>query len=97
MRVLSPSEKDAVAKAYAAGKPVKVIAAEHGLHLARPTAIAKELGLPLRVRHAGQGQIKVKIGKALKERLRMAAKRQNTTIEIIVREAVAAYLGGPSL
>lgn len=97
MRSLSETEKTEIAQAYAQGVPVKVIAAEHDLHLSRPTAIAKKLGVPLRVKHSGRGQIKAAIGKALKERLRMAAKRQRTTPDVIVREALAAYLGGPSL
>lgn len=97
MRVLSPAEKTAIAKAYADRIPIKQIAADHDVHLSRPTAIAKEMGLPLRVKHTGQGQIKAAIGKALKARLQMAARRQNTKPDIIVREALAAYLGGPSL
>lgn len=96
-RILTTEERAAVARAYAEGKPVKDIAAEHGLHVARPTEIAKQMGVPLRVRHTRQAELRCKVGKSLKERLRMAAKRQNTIPDVIVREALAAYLGGPLL
>ncbi len=93
---ITDADRDAIVEAYLAGEPVKVIAHRFGCCIGLPTYLAKRRGHPMRQKRT-KGVVRADVGRSLKARLQMAAQRQNTKPDIIVREALAAYLGGPSL
>lgn len=93
---ITDADRDAIVAAYLAGEPVKKIAHRFGVGIGLPTYLAKRRGHPMRQKRK-KGVVRAEVGRALKTRLEMAARRQNTKPDIIVREALAAYLGGPSL
>lgn len=90
---ITDADRDAIVAAYVAGEPVKVIAHRFGCGMGLPIYLAKRRGIPLRQKRK-KGVVRVDLGNALKTRITIIAKRQNTTLDILVREALADQYGG---
>ena len=93
MRPITDADRDAIVAAYVAGDPIKVIAHRFGCGMGLPIYLAKRRGIPLRQKRK-KGVVRVDLGNALKTRITIIAKRQNTTLDILVREALADQYGG---
>lgn len=89
--MITDEDRDAICAAYLAGEPVKVIAARFGCGIGLPTYLAKRRGLPMR-QIRPKGLVKARLGGALKARLQIVAKRERKTPDVLIREAVSAYL-----
>ena len=90
---ITDADRDAIVAAYVAGEPVKVIAHRFGCGMGLPIYLAKRRGIPLRQKRK-KGVVRIDLGNALKTRITIIAKRQNTTLDILVREALADQYGG---
>lgn len=89
---ITDADRDAIVAAYVAGDPVKVIAHRFGCGMGLPIYLAKRRGIPLRQKRK-KGVVRLDLGNALKARMTIIAKRQNTTLDILVREALADQFG----
>ena len=93
MRPITDADRDAIVAAYVAGDPIKVIAHRFGCGMGLPIYLAKRRGIPLRQKRS-KGVRRIDFGRALLQRITIIAKRQNTTLDILVREALADQYGG---
>lgn len=90
---ITDADRDAIVAAYVAGEPVKVIAHRFGCGMGLPIYLAKRRGIPMR-QPRKKGVVRVDLGRALSQRMKIIAKRQNTTLDVLVREALADQYGG---